>query len=133
MSPDDKRKKIDLICLSKESVYCILLSNMAGHFCLFLLLIHDRSTYLEHQTNYVKNRPMTWYLFKKEKKQNILKSNIRIRYTEMLKPSLKCPPSPHALSFKNLSWYRIPVKSVVVDSINRYNWYEWSILFVSMF
>lgn len=58
MLTDDKKKltDIDLICLSKESAYGTLLSNMAGHFCLSLKLIPDPSNDLEHHTNY-KKRP----------------------------------------------------------------------------
>lgn len=54
---DNQRKQTytgnDLICLSKESVYGIFLSNMAGHFYLSLQSIPDLSNDPEHQTNYV--------------------------------------------------------------------------------
>lgn len=55
-----KRKQtyIDLIYLSRESVYGKPLSNMADHFCLSLESILALRNDSEHQTNYVENRPL---------------------------------------------------------------------------
>lgn len=103
---------------------------MVGYFCLYLWLIPDLNNDLEHQTNYDENRPLAWYLFKIETKQNILQFFYGKGYEEMLESFLKSHCSLYAVILI-LYWFNIPMKSVVVDNIKRYNWYDWSIILFS--
>lgn len=94
---------------------------MADHFCLSLYSIPDLSNDSEHQTNHIKIHPLDLYLLNIETKQQI-QSDFKRSYKEML---IVCS----CIKLLNSILHHIPVKSVVVDNMNRYSEYDLSMTY----